>query len=67
MLLSTIIRYEVEGQEKIRIQLNDTIFMYLKVCGENLHMFMIELETLEDGRLVLVFLELLHDFVFASQ
>lgn len=41
----------------------DCGFFMLKIAGENLHLYMIDLEVLEEARPLLVMLELVHDLV----
>lgn len=35
----------------------------LKIAGENLHLYMIDLDVLEEARQLLILLELVHDLV----
>lgn len=41
----------------------DCGFFLLKIAGENLHLYMIDLDGLEEARPLLVLLELVHDLV----
>lgn len=43
--------------------LRDCCFIFLKLVGNNLHLQLMEYEELEESRQLLVFIELLHDYV----
>jgi hypothetical protein len=43
--------------------LRDCCFIFLKLVANNLHLQLMEYEKLEESRQLLVFIELLHDYV----
>lgn len=61
-LFSTIEKFLIEGPE-IREMLRDCCFIFLKLVENNLYIQLMEYEKIEESRDLLVFLELMHDYV----